>query len=256
MAVQTVDVGTLTSRVFHALGNTSTVPTGMATEIKFHLGYVLNLFVRQSKYAGFRKAATFDTVADTTTYSLADDVMEMDWPSVRNTTGYSQPLLLLESQLYNSTSMPIYLSGTGRPGFYVVRGRDTTTGAIQLQLYPTPDAVYTISYEYLAVPTAIIGSTADNTELDRRFPRDLVSGLVFAAASFFPQYLSPSQQAEYTGLAQKHLGILMQDSEYSGQSVGQGGKFSLQGGTGNRGQIPWPTTIYTCLLYTSDAADE
>lgn len=112
-----------------------------------------------------RTASTVATVNGTSTYSLASDVQQIIL--LRYTTGGADYLIdrvPSQQEFYNK----VYGStvSNNKPRFYFQLGPDTNYYK-QIQLFPVPDAAYTINYSYYR----IIGATQlTTTNLNSEIP--------------------------------------------------------------------------------------
>lgn len=96
--------------------------------------------VTNSEY--FFKTATFNTVTSTRTYTLATDAEPHDlyqW-SLKDTTNNTE--IKAASREFIKKRYPNYKTDEGKPQYFYYEGGDT------LALYPVPDAVYEMEYEY------------------------------------------------------------------------------------------------------------
>lgn len=202
MAIESVTVGTLVSRVHFHFGNTATAGTALTTEIKYAIGLVMKRMLRTTRNINFNAEGSLSLssgggISGTADYALADDVYELIYPSVRHNASPYEPLQDITKQLHDARQMPLWTSSAGRPIYYSRLNRRSTTGTMVLRFYPAPDAAYTLKYMYHALPTVVDGSTADGTEIDYRFPREHVDGLIAGVSLMFPQYLTQDQQITF-----------------------------------------------------------
>lgn len=209
MAVESVTVGTLVSRVSFRLTNMSTAPTSpvdLATEIKWALNETLRDLMNECpEHPAFLVEYTFSTSSQDN--SLPDALIGLSGHSVRhNATPYTRLNYLPPLEVDRRAPALANTSTTGRPQLYTFLGRKTSdnTGDFVLRLYPSPDTSYSLILRYYAISTSI-SSASDGTELDRRFPRECVQALVYGACLHFPHYLSASQLAETQALYARAL---------------------------------------------------
>ena len=242
MAVDSVTIGNLVSRVAFHLTNAA-ADTNLTTEIKFALDRALRTMVREARPTAFVVENTISATSSTATYALADDVCELIYPSVRHASTPYEPLGMMTQQQYDASSLPLLLNNTGRPRHAMLVKRSASTGAWQLRLFPTPDASYSISYNYLGYPTQITSSTTDNTELDTRFPRGLVDGLIHGAAIMFPQYLGADQRQTFEALYRNAISDLRKEAEGIDGVFYQRRPYQLPSTLGHNDA--WPQTVYS-----------
>lgn len=241
MAVDSVTIGTLVSRVTFLFVNNET-EAYLSNEIKFALDRTLRAMVREARPTAFVVEGTVSAVLNTATYSLADDVNELIYPSIRHASTPYEPVAMISQQQYDASSMPLILNSTGRPRHAMLVKRSASTGAWQLRLFPTPDASYTINYNYIGYPAQITSSTTTGTELDTRFPRDLIDGLIYGAAIMFPQYLGSDQLQTYAMLYRTAI------SDFRKTSDGMAGAFYQRESyraPNQSGGDSWPQSVYT-----------
>lgn len=113
-----------------------------------------------------------------------------------------------------------------------------------MQMFPTPDAVYAIGYQYHSLPTPITNASTDNTNLDVRFPRVRVQALIAGACLFFPHYLAESQRAMLEQTSGMTLAMMQQRANVSGVSHRQQQSY-FEVMRERNATSTWPTTIYT-----------
>lgn len=120
--------------------------------------------VRKVPKEWLRKAGTLSVIGGTTVYSLASDVQT---PILFRYTSASieRFIELVESErefylnVYNASA------AAGRPLYYTKLGPDGS-GNKQIQIFPTPNASYTVTYPYYKDPTGTDLTTLDfNTEI-------------------------------------------------------------------------------------------
>ena len=243
MSVDSVTIGTLVSRVAFHLANTATAETLLGNEIKFALDRTLRAMVRAARPLAFVVEETISASSGGgATYALADDVFELIYPSVRHASSPYEPLNILTQQQYDNSSLPLLLTASGRLRHAMLVKRSSSTGAWQLRLFPTPDDNYTINYNYLGFPTQITSATADGTQLDYRFPRDLVDGLIHGAALMFPQHLGADQRQTFEMLYRAAVADLRKSSSGMDGAFYQRNPYQLPG---NAQGEAWPSSIYT-----------
>jgi len=134
------------------------------------------------------KSATFNTVADTRTYSLETDVLTP--LSFRNIT--ENHLIIVQSTQDIDAADPDS-STDGDPRFVAINGIDTN-GAIQVTLYPTPDGVDSIGYRYYRqIPEFV--EAEDNNSINQYYPPVIQPALIYGISSLFKQEKGDDQGA-------------------------------------------------------------
>ena len=92
------------------------------------------------------KTGTFSTSSSTAEYDLASDVAHLR--HVKDTTNDNPVKIVTESYI---DELDIDRSETGDARFLFHSGvNESSAGAMQITLYPTPDSTATITYEYVA----------------------------------------------------------------------------------------------------------
>jgi len=134
------------------------------------------------------KSATFNTVADTRTYSLETDVLTP--LSFRNIT--ENHVIIVQSTQDIDAADPDS-STDGDPRFVAINGIDTN-GAIQVTLYPTPDGVDSIGYRYYRqIPEFV--EAEDNNSINQYYPPVIQPALIYGITSLFKQEKGDDQGA-------------------------------------------------------------
>ena len=134
------------------------------------------------------KSATFNTVADTRTYSLETDVLTP--LSFRNIT--ENHVIIVQSTQDIDAADPDS-STNGDPRFVAINGIDTN-GAIQVTLYPTPDGVDSIGYRYYRqIPDFV--ELEDNNSINQYYPQVIQPALIYGISSLFKQEKGDDQGA-------------------------------------------------------------
>tara|TARA_R100001510_G_C7644252_1_gene201719 strand:+ start:309 stop:1007 length:699 start_codon:yes stop_codon:yes gene_type:complete len=134
------------------------------------------------------KSATFNTVADTRTYSLETDVLTP--LSFRNIT--ENHVIIVQSTQDIDAADPDS-STDGDPRFVAINGIDTN-GAIQVTLYPTPDGVDSIGYRYYRqIPDFV--ELEDNNSINQYYPPVIQPALIYGISSLFKQEKGDDQGA-------------------------------------------------------------
>lgn len=202
MAVESKTVGYLTSRVYMHMGGSSTVPSSVGNEIKNALGWAMRELVFLSAHPAFRVEAVtggtpggITTASGTADYELAADFMMLIEPSFRHNSDPKETLEIVDMQEYDRVGGSKIYETNDRPAFFTLLGRSTSTGQQKVKFIPTPDAAYNIEYRYISIPADINASTTDATEIDARFPRHHLEGVVDGALTRFAGYLEQDQLA-------------------------------------------------------------
>lgn len=199
MAITSVTVGDLVDSVAFHLTNTQATTSGseFEKEIKKHLGWTMEALLRKSYMPAFRTDAQLTLVDGTSDYALPDDFEAIVEPSLYYDASPRETLCYYEEQDRIAHEWQERLSTEAKPTHYTIRDRDASTGLFQARFIPTPDTTYTVNYSYFAMPAAIQDTTLDDADLDPRFPRNMIDGLVKGTCLCFPQYLSTDQQIAY-----------------------------------------------------------
>jgi hypothetical protein len=138
MAVESITVGDLVSRVSFVLTNDTTAPSGLTTDIKWALDAALDEFANKYDLPQFRAEDTVSWVADQKDYALPDDFRRIVEPSLRYTDGPKYTLSYVELQEWDRLEADRFANDQSRPRFYTIMGADATTGALQIRPLPTP----------------------------------------------------------------------------------------------------------------------
>ena len=134
------------------------------------------------------KSATFNTVADTRTYSLETDVLTP--LSFRNIT---ENHVIIDQSTQDIDAADPDSSTDGDPRFVAINGIDTN-GAIQVTLYPTPDGVDSIGYRYYRqIPDFV--ELEDNNSINQYYPPVIQPALIYGISSLFKQEKGDDQGA-------------------------------------------------------------
>lgn len=188
----TDSVGALVSEVSFRATNDATADTELKARIKFTLGQVLYGVVAEIDLQHFRAEGTITTVVGTADYALAEDLMRLIDPGVRMDQTPYKPLLHLDQEEYDLRRFKQWHSSNGEPVWYMFLGTDIATGRKKIRSVPTPDAVYSLVYSYLARPEDP-GEADDEAVIDRRFPREHLQLLVHGTVMGMPQYMDSGQ---------------------------------------------------------------
>jgi hypothetical protein len=232
MAVESITVGDLVSRVSFVLTNDTTAPSGLTTDIKWALDAALDEFANKYDLPQFRAEDTVSWVADQKDYAMPDDFRRIVEPSLRYTDGPKYTLSYVELQEWDRLEADRFANDQSRPRFYTIMGADATTGALQIRPLPTPSAAADLSFVYISKPTPI-SSASDVTLVDRRFPTHLYHALVEMAVTKFPQYVSRDRSA----MAEANVALALRDLGRTAHPVI--GNVHVQKSFGSRGTLPY-----------------
>lgn len=244
MAVLALTVGDIVDSVAFHLTNSTTIDSTLTAEIKKHLGWILYDLVVKSEMAAFRVDATLTLADGTSDYALPADFEKIIDPSMRFTTPDTGTIHYYQEQDRIAGEWQDRMSAEGKPLRYTIRDRDATTGLFQARFIPTPDATYGVAYTYFASPARVNEDTAAGTEIDPRYPRNLVSGLILGTALCFPQYLSGDQQGVYVAKYRETMSDLRKVGDPVSGVVRNRKRYratDYRGGGGNS----WDRTVHT-----------
>lgn len=195
MAVPSVTVGDLVSSISFHLINNPTPDTALESEIKKHIGWVLYDLVLKSRMSAFKVETTLTLAAGTSDYELPDDFEAIIEPGVYFDVSPKRYIQYYKEQDRVQYEWTERLSKAQEPYWYTIRERDPgTTGLFNIRFLPEPDATYEVRYTYFASPKMINDQTPLVEEIDLRFPRNHVQGIVFGTVLAFPQYVAGDQQ--------------------------------------------------------------
>ncbi len=187
-SVQTV--GDLVSEVAFQLCNDRTADANMTINIKQALHRQLQLLVRKHDHPAFITEDCLTLVSTQQDYDLPTDLMRVVADSVKYTDGdYVKPQYIAQTE-WDRKNADYFVSSEDRPFYYTVRGKDG--GCWNMRFLPAPSGSHEVKFSYVARPDAIRGAL-DATEIDARWPEEMVSALTYGAAMDFPNYLSQSQ---------------------------------------------------------------
>lgn len=190
MSAQSIYIDDLVGEVSFALLNNYRPHDDIDRAIRFALNSCLMQIVDETNHAAFREDGYFTTVAGTSRYDLAEDYQQIIDESVKMAESPFRTLVFRPEYLHNALERDRD-EATGSPTHFFVRHRSATTGLWQMQIWPSPDDAYDMTYRYRALPNQIQGTIrGGNSVLDRRFPSESASVLVAGAASKFKKYLS------------------------------------------------------------------
>jgi hypothetical protein len=133
-------------------------------------------------------SSTFNTVADTQTYSLASDVLTP--LSFRNVTE-NHVIIIKSTQDIDAADPDASIDGD--PRWVAINGIDAS-GSVQVSLYPTPDSVDTIGYRYYReIPD--FTEAEDNNSLNPYYPLVIQPALIHGITSLYKQEKGDDQGA-------------------------------------------------------------
>lgn len=148
-------------------------------------------------WSALRTTLTFDTVANTTNYSLTGSGDKVKELNVINDTSN----LKMQYQTNNWFDEQLYLGTpvTGSPRYYTYAGVDTN-GDMTIDLYPKPDAVYSIRFD-AALRNAVLSGDSDALAV----PENPVVQLAVALAARERGETGGTSTAEYFTIANRYL---------------------------------------------------
>lgn len=126
--------------------------------------------IQRNRLWRFRWAEdSFDTVADQGTYTLTNLVRSADDDFSMDKFIVDGDVLPLIHRTYDFIKAKVRSSPveTGKPRFVALRPDDS------IVVYPTPDAAYTINYEYFSAPVELLTDT-DSPTLNPKFHKVIV----------------------------------------------------------------------------------
>ena len=175
----------------------NTVSTANETDYSSMIGDLINdakTTVESSwEWSALRNTITFNTVADTHTYSLTGAKQDSIFKEAMNDTSnlfmQQRTKTYFNSQFYNSDP------ASGSPNYFTFNGTDTN-GDLQVDVYPKPDAVYAMRFDMVS-PQATL--TADATDLS--CPSNPVLPLAYGLALRERGETGGQSAAEQFGLA-------------------------------------------------------
>lgn len=101
-----------------------------------------------------------------TTISTASNVSVVSAPAMEQVLGVQITLNQVTSTMHRAANMEqTQYRIAGRPATWMLRDRPGSSGVMDVQLFPTPDAVYTINLQYIPTPTAITTATSFYAEV-------------------------------------------------------------------------------------------
>jgi len=145
--------------------------------------WVNRALVRISEVGHWSWRETFDTsvatVSGTETYVLAANVKHITALWIQDTA--RRKLRLIDNrrfrQIYTQATTP-----QGTPLYYRTYGRDATTGYRKIALYPVPNAVFTVKYDYQKEMDLLVNNT-DDVRVVTGMPDHMVDALIELATA-------------------------------------------------------------------------
>ena len=169
------------------LNETSTTFKNAARD---YLNIITKEVSSRAKWFWMFKASTFTVTSGTQTYSLASDVAEP--LSFRNKTE-DHVMLIISSQALDASD-PDH-SITGDTSYVVIDGINSSTGYVQVALYPKPtNSTDVIAYRYYAfIPD--FDSDDDADSLDVYMPPIIQPALIFGISALYKEEKGDDQGA-------------------------------------------------------------
>ena len=151
-------------------------------------------FTNRHPWVWMQGSTTFTTSAGTTTYTLADTVTEEITLRIAN---QSMPIRYLSrEQFLQQYPGGWTTTGNGLPTIYVPSA-EASNNALQIDLWPTPDATYTVTVDYRKRPTPLSGDGGYSV-----IPPEHEDYLVYAPAAEILTMLGDQRAAEYAARAE------------------------------------------------------
>lgn len=125
------------------------------------------------------KSGTLATVSSQRAYSLASDVLEL--LSMRDTTN-DREIMVVDQGWVDAWDADA--DETGDPVAVALRGINTTTGYVDVDLYPTPTSILSLAYRYYSqwVTLTVVN---DDTDLLPKVPAYVQTALVHGVAQLY-----------------------------------------------------------------------
>lgn len=196
------------------------------------------------EWSFLRPITTIPTVADTSDYTLPDDFagMEGDMTFAASDNVAGPVEIVGEHQIRKLREGNTSSSGIPRFGSVRPKTTDGTTGQrFQLNLWPTPDAVYTLYYRYKLLPSALTSiapypyggaphaetlkasclAAAEIDIDDEKGPRWAHFQAMLAASIAHDRLAQPPEKLGYNGdysdsQARRHYPVRLQNVSYNG----------------------------------------
>lgn len=120
-----------------------------------------------------------NTVAGTETYTLADGVKKINAIWIQGST--RRKLRLIEDRRFREIfTQPTTPQGT--PLYYRNYGRDATSGEKKIAIYPVPNAVYALKYDYDREIQMLVDNT-DDVRVETGMPAHMIDALIELATA-------------------------------------------------------------------------
>lgn len=155
----------------------NTADTTYSTMLVDYVNDAKTLVENAYDWTGLRSTITVPTVASTTNYSLLGSGSRLKLLNVLNDTGNNVMKVMTQVEL--DMLQTINTQPEGQPYKYIFRGTDSN-GDLTVDLYPVPDAVYSIDFNGIKPQPTLVASTDDDTAL--LVPSEPVLHLVLALA--------------------------------------------------------------------------
>ena len=177
--------------------STSTYPT--LARVKEEINTVYKRIYGERPWKWQLVSTTLATVAGTTTYTLPDTVIEpynMQIRSLGLDIQYISREVFLKEQPYGWTNV-----GQTMPRF-AIPAAPASNNAMQIDFWPTPDAIYTVNYDYRSRFTQLSGDT-DIPVIPPEFDDLLVQGPLVELYKMINDERWQGAKAEYEQLWKK-----------------------------------------------------
>lgn len=219
MTVETMLVDDLAASVNFRLTGTRTVDTALDGEIRLALDWALKTFVSRVQPQSFETRGSITLATNTAEYDLPDDFDQMLGDGVRYSTSPYYTLMRFTRAQFDRSELARETS-SGRPEYYGVLGRSTSTRAAVMRVHRKPSSTYngTVLYvHYRAFPTSIRATASgDASVIDKRFPPTHYLDLVDGALTKFTNYLTAQQVDEYRRNFQRAIDDAQRDASLVG----------------------------------------
>jgi hypothetical protein len=135
-------------------GSANTYPT--STTILELINRYYKTFVDKYQFLWAMKSTTASTSSGVTLLTMPDDCIQVYQMQIRANGRYLQ---FLPRKTFERMFPAGWTSVGNSQPIYYVEAAPASNNAIQFDLFPTPDATYTINYDYRARFTPLVGST-------------------------------------------------------------------------------------------------
>tara|TARA_R110000765_G_scaffold129729_1_gene228058 strand:+ start:233 stop:889 length:657 start_codon:yes stop_codon:yes gene_type:complete len=157
---------------------TNTSDTVYSTMLVDFVNDAKTLVENAHDWIALRATINFSTVASTTNYALTGSGSRMKIINVLNDTG--NRVLIQKSQSQVDRMQTLTTTPESDPYSFTFRGTDAN-GDLTVDLYPTPDAIYSIDFNVVKPQVILVASTNDATEI--LVPANPIIHLVMALAA-------------------------------------------------------------------------